>query len=98
MRDRTLLISVSALHILASFGLLFYTIGAGMARFDNPAPPAMSETIAQGLFALLSFPILTAVGVLQLRVPGLLGYIPFLANASLWGLAAVMINRRRGRT
>jgi hypothetical protein len=91
MRDVTLFAFVAGLHFITSVCLLVYTFGGSMARFDSGAPPGLAETLAEWLLAVLSFPLLTVLERLpELRFPGLLGYIPFALNASLWGIAVVV--------
>jgi hypothetical protein len=94
MRDVILFAFVAGLHFLTSVCLLVYSFGAGMARFDSGAPAGLAETLAGWLLALLSVPLLTVLERLsELQFPGLLGYIPFAVNASLWGIAVVAARR-----
>jgi hypothetical protein len=95
MRDVILFAFVTGIHLFSTVGLLLYVFGAGMARFDTGAPGGFTETLAGWLLTALSIPLLAVVN----RLPvlwgyGLWGYIPFLANASLWGLAVVAARRR----
>lgn len=95
IRDLLLFASVTAIHLLSTVGLLVYVFGAGMARFDSGIPAGLTETVAEWLLAALSLPVLTVLDRLRvLRVPGLWGYLPFLANSSLWGLVVVAARRR----
>jgi hypothetical protein len=69
-----------------------------MARFDSGAPAGLAETLAGWLLALLSVPLLTVLERLSELwfpgwFPGLLGYIPFAVNATLWGIAAMVARR-----
>jgi hypothetical protein len=94
MRDVILFAFVAGLHFITSVCLLVYTFSAGMARFDSGVPAGLAETLAGWLLALLSVPLLTLLERLSaLRFPGLLGYIPFAVNASLWGIVAVVARR-----
>jgi hypothetical protein len=93
-RDATLFGLVAILHLVASIALLTYVFGAGMARFDSGVPSTFPETLGDWLLNVLSFPLLLALEQsMALRFPGVSGYIPFLVNASLWGMAAVLIRR-----
>ena len=95
MRDVILFASVTGIHLVSTVGLLVYVFGAGMARFDSGVPGGWPETLARWLLTGLSIPLLTVLERLPvLRVSGWWGYIPFLANASLWGLAVVAARRR----
>jgi hypothetical protein len=94
MRDVILFALVAGLHFVSSVCLLIYTFGAGMARFDSGAPAGLAETVAGWLLALLSVPLLTVLERLsEPWFPGLLGYVPFAVNASLWGIAVVVARR-----
>jgi hypothetical protein len=95
MRERSLFIWVSGLQFIVSIVLVLYTFGAGMARFDSGAAASLPETIAGWLIASLSFPLLTALHLLNVgSIPGLWGYLVFAANAAIWGVAAVALRRR----
>jgi hypothetical protein len=85
---------VAFVHFITSIGLLVYTFGGSMARFDSGAAASLAETLGGWLLAILSFPVLTFLDRLtELRFPGLLGYVPFAANASFWGIAVVTARR-----
>lgn len=95
MRDVILFACVTGIHSVSSVGLLVYVFGAAMTRFDSGVPGGPAETLARWLLTVLSIPLLTVFERLPvLRVSGLWGYIPFLANSSLWGLAVVAARRR----
>jgi len=95
MRDALLFVSVTAVHFACSTALLFYVFAVGMARFDSGLPSSPAETVAGWLFAAMAFPVLTLLErVSAVRFPGLWGYIPFVINSSLWGLAVVGARRR----
>ena len=94
MRDALLFVSVTAVHFVCSVALLFYVVGAGMARFDSGLPGGPAETVAGWLFAAFVFPVLTVLERVSVRFPGLWGYIPFVVNSSVWSLAVVLARRR----
>lgn len=90
-----LFVAVSASHFVTSIVLLFYVFGTGMARFDSGAPASMTESAAGWAFAVLSFPLLSLLERMPAaRFPGPWGYVPFVANSCVWGLAAVIVRRR----
>jgi hypothetical protein len=90
-----LFVSVTAIHFLTSIVLLFYVFGMGMARFDTGAPEGAAESVMRWALAILSFPLLTLLGRLPVApFRGLWGYVPFVMNACLWGLAAVVVHWR----
>ena len=94
-RDAALFAGATVIHLVASIKLLVFVFGLGMARFDSGVSIGLAERIAGWLFKLLAFPVVLALDWLpSLRFPGLWGYIPFIVNASIWGLGAVMIRRR----
>jgi hypothetical protein len=94
-RDAILAGAVAAIHLAASISLLVFVFGSGMARFDSGDPIAPTERIARWLLNVLAFPVVLALDWLPgLRFGGLWGYIPFVLNASIWGLGAVVARRR----
>jgi len=94
-RDAVLFAGATVVHLVASIKLLVFVFGLGMARFDSGVPGGLGERIAGWLLKLLAFPVVLALDWLpSLRFPGLWGYIPFIVNASIWGMGAVMIRRR----
>ena len=79
----------------ASVSLLIFVFGSGMARFDTGGPSSLAERIAGWLLNVLAFPVVLALDWLpSLRLAGLWGYIPFVLNASIWGLGVVVARRR----
>ena len=96
MRDVVVFGATTAAHVAISLGLLLYTFGTGMARFDQGTSASRAEAAAGILLNLLGFPVLTLLERQSLlRFPGLWGYVPFLCNAAIWGLAVVLVVRRR---
>lgn len=94
-REAILSAAVAAIHLAASISLLAFVFGSGMARFDTGGPSGPAERIARGLLNVLAFPVVLALDWLPgLRLAGLWGYIPFVLNASIWGLGAVVVRRR----
>ena len=89
-----LFLCVTSIHAASTIVLLLYVFGASMARFDSGAPASATESIARWVFAILSFPLLSLLERMPaVRFPGLWGYVPVLLNASVWGLAAVVLRR-----
>ena len=90
-----LFVSVTTIHFVTSIVLLLYIFGTGMARFDSGVRAGAAESVAGWVFAILAFPLLSALERLPAaRFPGLWGYVPFLLNACVWGLAAVVVRWR----
>ena len=95
-RELLLFSGVAVAHLASAVGLLLYVFGAGMARFDDGAAAAPAEHVAQWMLMVLGVPLLTLLDLVPGSwFPRLWGYVPFLANAAVWGLAAVAIRRRR---
>lgn len=95
IRNVALFACVAGAHLISSIALVIYTFGTGMARFDSGAAAGLDEKLASGILTVLSFPLLTVLTKLPgLHLPGWWGYIPFVANASVWGIAAVLVRRR----
>lgn len=90
---------VTGVHFVVSVLLLLYVFGTGMARFDTGAAASFKESLAGWTFTVLSFPLLMVLErIPPARFPGLWGYVPFLLNASVWGVAAGLVHwRRRAR-
>ncbi|MCA1562966.1 MAG: hypothetical protein LC804_22795 [Acidobacteria bacterium] len=89
-----LFVLVASAHLIATVGLLVYTFGAGMARFDIPAERPWIEAAAAVLLNVLAFPLLPWLSRLPaLRLPGLWGYLPLVANSALWALVILVVFR-----
>jgi len=96
MRDVVVFGAVTAAHLAMSLGLLLYTFGTGMARFDQGTPASWTEVAARIVVSALGFPVLTLLERHDvLRFPGLWGYVPFVGNAAIWGLAVALVARHR---
>jgi len=69
-----------------------------MARFDTGGEPGWVETTAEPLFSILSFPVLPLLDRLPgLRFPGLWGYVPLMANSTLWAVVVLALFQARRR-
>jgi hypothetical protein len=82
---------LTAAHLVVTVGLLLFVFGAGMSRFDSGGQPGWFEAACGLLLSVLGFPMLTLVDGMGLRVPGLWGYVPFVANSALWAAAALVV-------
>ena len=86
---------VAVLHFIVTAGLVLYVFGAGMARFDTGADAGAAERAGKWLLIVLGVPLLTLLDAVSGSwFPRLWGYLPFAANAAIWGLIAVAIRRR----
>ena len=98
MRDAALFALVSVVHTVTSVVLVIYVFGAGMARFDTGTAATPMETAGGWLLNVLSLPLLFVLERMPaVQFPGRWGYVPFVVNASVWGLGAVLIRRRSQR-
>lgn len=82
---------LTAAHLVVTIGLLLFVFGAGMSRFDSGGQPGWLEAAGDRLLSVLGFPVLTLAEGMGLRVPGLWGYVPFVANSALWAAAALVV-------
>lgn len=96
LRTWILFVLIASAHLIATVGLLIYVFGAGMARFDTLSERTWMEAAAALLLNVLAFPLLTWLGRWPLRLRGLWGYAPFVANSALWALA-ILAAFRAGR-
>ncbi len=64
-----------------------------MSRFDTGAVPSWSEVVGERILSILGFPLLTLFQRMELRFPGLWGYVPFVANSALWAAAGLALFR-----
>ena len=81
------IILVAIVHFFISRALFIWSFGLGMARFDTGQPATALERIAEGVSNALDFPVVLFVNQLPTdRLPGFVGYIPFVVNSFVWGL------------
>ena len=92
MRRPQLFGVLTAAHLALTVSLLLFVFGGGMARFDTGGQPGWFEAACGRLLTALAFPLLTLVeGPLGQYFPGLLGYVPFVANGALWAGAGLWV-------
>jgi hypothetical protein len=97
LRTCILFALIAVAHLIATVGLLVYTFGAGMGRFDTLADRTWMEAASALLLNVLAFPLLPLLSRLQsLRLPGWWGYTPFIVNSAVWSLA-ILAAFRAGR-
>lgn len=70
-----------------------------MARFDTRATASLGERLLRVAVSVLHFPVVTlALAVLPARaLPRLWGYVPFVLNSVVWGLAVTTAAARLRR-
>ena len=88
--------AVTAAHLAMSLGLLLYTFGTGMARFDQGTPASWTEVAAGIVVSSLGFPVLTLLERHDvLRFPGLVGLRAVCLQRGDWYLAVAPAARHR---
>ena len=78
-------------HSAVSVWLALITFSAGMARFESGASPTVKERLIEHASTVLLSPIFTLAmrsHITATLLPGLLGYLPVLANSALWAVVA----------
>jgi hypothetical protein len=78
-------------HSAVSVWLSLLTFSAGMARFESGASPTVKERLIEHASTVLLSPIFTLAlrsHIATTLLPGLLGYLPVLANSALWAVVA----------
>jgi hypothetical protein len=93
--DRSAFLILMAAHfLLLSFAFL-YSFGLAMGRFESGSPAGAMEIVLDALASLLAFPFVTLMMKFDASYfPGLLGWLPFLANSALWAGTAIVVRRR----
>jgi hypothetical protein len=90
-RKTKFLLVFTVIHALASVYTFVHSFALGLARLDTGAEAGVAETvlsqISQVLFLPLATPIMELEG-LDSFLPGLLGWLPVLANSLLWSFVA----------
>jgi hypothetical protein len=96
-RIARLIVVLAMIQTAVSFVLSLLTFASAMHRFDNGGEPTPVEQLFSAAAQLFAFPILTLARSLELRFPGLWGWVPFILNGLVWSSVAVLvlIYRRR---
>ncbi len=94
MKDKTRTIILTALHAALTMALFLWSSSMGMRRFDTGGTAELRERILQIVSITLMCPIFYPLSLMGggLSFPGLLGYLPLLANSFLWviGLTGII--------
>ena len=100
--SKSFLFAFTAAHAALTVFLFLVTFNRGMSRFDTGAPPTPADNVLESASTVLIFPL----GTLAMRwdlapvfFPGLLGYLPVVANSLVWALVAwwLVVALRQGR-
>ncbi len=79
---------LSIAHFLVCMLLIVYVFGRAMTRFDTLTEPGWVDSGAGIVLGVLTFPLNFFLEVMPADwLPGLWGYIPFVLNSILWGMA-----------
>ena len=84
---------------IVTFVFFILSYASVMRRFDSGGPTTLIDQLIGGAAQALAFPVVTLVGLLSLRIPGLWGWAPFILNGLLWSTLVVLaLNYRRRRS
>jgi len=92
----------AVLHCITSLWLFFLDFGRALSHIDSPRTPTLGERVVSGPSTLLLSPIVPlAASSKQISslFPGLLGYVPWVANSVLWAFLTwwlIVLGRRLG--
>ena len=91
-RSRVLFLVVFSVHLAATAFCSVKSFGLSMDRFDSGEPISEYESVLDAVLTVLSFPILElAQRIDPLFLPGLAGWLPFIANSAAWASMAVLL-------
>jgi hypothetical protein len=85
-----------ALHAGVSAVSLLWAFSLSMSRFDTGAPPTTTESAVAVVSTILSSPLFTTLQHWQRAntlFPGLLGWLPLIANSALWACGVWWLTR-----
>ena len=74
-------------HAIVSVAAFAWSFSLGMANFDDGAPEGPGEAVLHAFSQTLLFPIFTGFTRLpaaQFLFPGVLGWLPLVANSVFW--------------
>jgi len=78
---------LTGLHFVLSIILFLVTISLGMARFETAAAATTGQLILDSVAMIMLNPVFIPVAFTYPHAfPGLLGYVPMLANSLVWAL------------
>jgi hypothetical protein len=98
-RRRTLVLigTWGLIQTTVTFVLFLISYASVMHRFDTGEATTLIDRLIGGAAQVFAFPIVTLVRLLSLRIPGLLGWAPFILNGLLWSSLVVLALEYRRR-
>lgn len=96
----TLPIVVISFALLCLLAISFIiSFDSTMSRFDsNEFEPGPAEQIAEIMVAILGFPLVDLVFMINLELPALFQWLIIGLNSVLWGIAIHFLRKKRHRT
>ena len=85
---------VAFFHFVMHLVAVGFSSAASVKHFENGAEPTVGVQILDTLVNLLAFPLVVVIQQLPIGGTGHWGWLIFLANSSLWGLATSICLRR----
>jgi hypothetical protein len=91
MPSKSFFFAFVIVHAGTSVALFLCDLSLGMARFDSDLPPSGFERFVSIASTVLTSPVFTAAtrcDRLAVLFPGLLGWLPLVANSALWAVVS----------
>jgi hypothetical protein len=91
MPSKSFFFVFTIVHAGTSVALFFRDLSLVMARFDSGLPPSSVEQIISSASTALLWPVFTAAtrsSRIVVLFPGILGWVPLVANSALWAVAS----------
>ncbi len=89
--SKRFLLAFASLHAVVTWLMFLVVFGRGMSRFDSGAPPTVADAALESASTILLSPLATLAMQWDFApafFPGLLGYVPVVANSLLWAVAS----------
>jgi hypothetical protein len=85
------------IQTIVTFVLFLMSYGSVMHRFDTGEAATLGDQLIGGAAQVFAFPIVTLLRLFSIRIPGLLGWAPFILNGLLWSSLVVLALQYRRR-
>lgn len=80
-------------HFVASASSFLWSYSITSARFEGHAVSHTAAVFAKALTSIMWFPVAEPLMKVLPPLPGIMGWLPVLANSGLWAVAFVAISR-----